>query len=243
MSLLLDDIKTYFRQFSPSRALFFSAARAASRICDGTAALTYSQFGEDRVLPLFLPSKPTGFYVDVGANHPTRGSNTFWLYKRGWSGLTVEPNLRLSKLHRKIRPRDFQVQSLVSECTAGIEFVEFENDLFSSASPDHAKKWEHSNRIVSRRTMIPRTLTNILDECHCSLNIELLCIDVEGLDLSVLRSLDWAKYHPEVVVVEMQDFIPMAAHPTLEYLVARGVSLKAFDGFNGFFARTQVTPP
>jgi FkbM family methyltransferase len=241
MSALLDDIKIYFRQFPFGEAFCYSAARTAARIFDRAAMPTYSQFGEDRILPLFLSDKKSGFYVDVGANHPTKLSNTFWLYKRGWSGVTIEPNASLSKLHHKVRPRDIQIQSLVSDTTSEVEFVEFENGLFSSASQDHAKKWEGSNRIIARRAMIPRTLTSILDEYHSPLNIDLLCVDVEGWDISVLRSLDWVKYHPTVVVVEMSDFVPMISHPTLEFLMTKGFSLKAFDGFNGFFKKAE--PP
>ena len=44
----------------------------------------------------------SGFYVDIGAHHPKRFSNTYFFYKRGWSGITVEPNSDAIKLFKEI---------------------------------------------------------------------------------------------------------------------------------------------
>lgn len=234
MSLLLTDIKTYFRQFPTALAISYSISRLAARVFDRDVATTYSQFGEDRVLPFFLDPKRSGFFVDVGANHPVKNSNTFWLYKFGWKGITVEPNEMLFRLHQKIRPRDAQVSALISDSDTEVEFVEFKNHLFSSASVEHVKKWEDVNNVTRRQKIRPRRLTDVLDECHCPQNFDLLCIDVEGFDLPVLRSLDWSRYHPRMLVIEMSDYVPGQPHATLDFLAAKNFSLKAFDGFNGF---------
>ena len=240
MSLLLADIKTYFRQFPTALAISYSINRTIARVFDKDAATTYSQFGEDRVLPFFLNPERNGFYVDVGANHPVKCSNTFWLYKLGWRGITVEPNEMLSKLHQKIRPLDTQVAALVSDSGAEVEFVQFENHLFSSASADHVNQWKDANNIVRRQKIKPRHLTGILDECRSPQNFDLLCVDVEGFDLPVLRSLDWSKYHPKMLVIEMSDYLPGQPHATVQFLAAKNFSLKAFDGFNGFFINVSA---
>lgn len=54
---------------------------------------TYAQTGEDRIITSLLEEgKITSrFYIDVGANHPTKLSNTYRLYKEGFSGLVIEP--------------------------------------------------------------------------------------------------------------------------------------------------------
>lgn len=51
--------------------------------------------------------------------------------------------------------------------------------------------------------METKTLVEILDE-HLpqGQKIDFLSIDVEGLDFQVLRSNDWQKYRPEVVLAE-----------------------------------------
>lgn len=240
MSLILTDIKTYFRQFPAPLAISFSINRMVARVLDKDAATTYSQFGEDRVLPFFLDPKRNGFYVDVGANHPVKCSNTFWLYKIGWRGVTVEPNEILSKLHQKIRPLDTQVAALVSDSDLEVEYVQFENHLFSSASADHIKQWKDVNNVTRKQKIKPRRLTDVLDECHSPQSFDLLCVDVEGFDLPVLRSLDWVKYHPRMLVIEMSDYVPGQPHTTLEFLTSKNFSLKAFDGFNGFFINASA---
>jgi hypothetical protein len=67
----------------------------------GTLRGTYSQHGEDRLILDYFKKlgRPTGTYVDVGANYPIKISNTYLLYRSGWRGLTVEPIPRLSRRH------------------------------------------------------------------------------------------------------------------------------------------------
>ena len=43
---------------------------------------SYSQEGEDMVLQRIFAQKEYGFYIDVGAHHPKRFSNTYLFYKR-----------------------------------------------------------------------------------------------------------------------------------------------------------------
>ena len=53
----------------------------------------YSQEGEDLILKRYFGSqKKTGFYVDIGAHHPFRFSNTALLREMGWTGINVEPS-------------------------------------------------------------------------------------------------------------------------------------------------------
>ena len=56
----------------------------------------YSQFGEDVVLLKIFKNKQVGFYVDVGAHHPKRYSNTYLLHKKGWQG--INKKIRVSKI-------------------------------------------------------------------------------------------------------------------------------------------------
>ena len=65
---------------------------------------SYSQFGEDAVLQHLL-KKSTGTFVDIGAYHPVLYSNTYAFYRRGWSGIVIDPNPRFKKLYRLFRPR------------------------------------------------------------------------------------------------------------------------------------------
>ena len=43
------------------------------------------------ILASFFEGKKNGFYVDIGAYHPKRYSNTHHFYIRGWRGINVDP--------------------------------------------------------------------------------------------------------------------------------------------------------
>ena len=53
---------------------------------DGYSVKSYSQEGEDIILRNLFGNRKDGFYVDVGAHHPMRFSNTYFFYKLGWNG-------------------------------------------------------------------------------------------------------------------------------------------------------------
>ena len=74
----------------------------------GYAQTYYSQFGEDIIISKLL-KKSKGVYVDVGAHHPKRYSNTYLLYKRGWRGVNIDANPHTIKLFTTARPRDTNV--------------------------------------------------------------------------------------------------------------------------------------
>ncbi|MDO8518314.1 MAG: SAM-dependent methyltransferase, partial [bacterium] len=70
---------------------------------------TYAQFGEDWVLAELFTDTPRGRYVDVGAHHPKRYSNTYLLYKKGWHGVNIDPNPHTIELFAKARPGDTNI--------------------------------------------------------------------------------------------------------------------------------------
>src|SRR5690606_712600 len=73
--------------------------------------------GEDKVIEGFLKPRITepGFYVDVGANHPTLFSNTYGLYRKGWRGICIDANQDLIDSYALYRPMDKAIAALVSE--------------------------------------------------------------------------------------------------------------------------------
>jgi len=50
-----------------------------------------------------------------------------------------------------------------------------------------------------------RTLTSVLEEASAPGEIDLLSLDVEGFEASVLRGLDLDRFAPELIVMEMND--------------------------------------
>lgn len=71
---------------------------------------SYSQEGEDLLLSRIFGDKKDGFYIDVGAHHPFRFSNTYLLYKRGWRGINIDAMPGSMKLFNRFRPRDINIE-------------------------------------------------------------------------------------------------------------------------------------
>jgi len=170
------------------------------------ARLMFSQEGEDGILARMFEMQKTGFYVDVGAHHPARFSNTYYFYMRGWHGINVEPNPDLAALFHRLRPRDTTVQAAVSDIEGQRTYFLFDDPALNTFDEQTARqRAAHSKyRIVARIQLPLRRLDKILDELlPGGAPIDFLSIDVEGLDTAVVRSLDWTRYRPRVVLVEL----------------------------------------
>jgi Methyltransferase FkbM domain len=168
---------------------------------------SFSQYGEDMVLRAIFARYPVsyqGFYVDVGAHHPKRYSNSCYFYQRQWSGICIDPIPNGSALFARHRPKDVFLPIGVAEQKSILTYYMFREPGYNTFSPEVASsypfKWE---RIAS----VPvRPLRAILAE-HLPLGqaIDFLAVDAEGLDLVVVRSNDWTRYRPKVVVTEALD--------------------------------------
>ena len=75
----------------------------------------YAQEGEDLILYRIFEQTPPGFYVDIGAHHPCCFSSTYLFYQRGWRGINIDAMPGSMDLFRRIRPRDINLESAISE--------------------------------------------------------------------------------------------------------------------------------
>lgn len=164
-----------------------------------TSPRTFSQCGEDAVLSTLLPGR--GFYVDVGAGQPIRGSNTFSFYKRGWRGICIEPLTENVRDLRLIRRRDTIIQALCGDHPGSETIYEYDPYEYSTSDPDRveALREDGIHPIAIQRI---RTLRLLDLNLKTPIEPSLLSIDVEGKELNVLRGNDWAKFRPSVVCVE-----------------------------------------
>ena len=175
---------------------------------------SYAQFGEDLIIDFFFSQqgiiKPT--YLDVGANEPRFISNTYFFYKKGSTGVLIEPNPFLYKKLKAIRSKD-----LVLNC--GIGFNELEEADFY-IFPNHAnglntfskKEVEYWQEVgmkglgkisiekIIKMKLVP--INTILANYFDNKTPDIISLDVEGLDFEILKSLDFEKYRPFLICVE-----------------------------------------
>jgi hypothetical protein len=173
----------------------------------GHAQESYAQEGEDLVIARLLGERGPGFYVDVGAHHPARHSNTFLLYRRGWRGINIDATPGSMAVFGRMRPRDVNVEALVASNSLPRVFHQFNEPALNTASAELAvfRPNESSDfKVTSTVTMTPRTLASILDQyMPAGQTIDMMSVDVEGLDLDVLVSNDWARFRPALLLVEI----------------------------------------
>lgn len=185
----------------------------------------YAQFGEDAVLAELFKDKSNGRYVDVGAHHPYRYSNTYLLYKKGWHGVNIDANPHTIELFTAARPNDENI--CVGVGRAGVlTYYRFSDPAVNTFTKEEAEKWKGKSFL----TFLGTTEVGVkpLSEL-VSGPFDLLTIDAEGMDLEVLESYDW-KHYPDVIVIEGED--------SAQFLAEKGYALHASRGASRIFTRT-----
>lgn len=168
----------------------------------GYAQASYAQEGEDVIVATLLENVARGFFVDVGAHHPKRFSNTYLLYLRGWSGINIDPTPGSMNLFRNVRPRDNSLEVGVGRESAERRFFAFQEGALNTFDAGLARERLDAGRaLVAEYKIRTRPLREILQE-HCRRSVDFLNVDAEGCDLEVLQSNDWDRYRPRVVCVE-----------------------------------------
>jgi FkbM family methyltransferase len=216
----------------------------AARDVGLTAAksVSFSNYGEDLVLSRMFKLPQAGFYVDVGANHPIVASNTFRLDLMGWSGVAFEPNPDLARLYPRLRPACRVVERAVGEARASLEFIRFNVDQCDTFDPELARMARARGMVEIGREMIEVERLDVLLAEHVGeREVDVMSIDVEGFDLQVLRSNDWARWTPAILLVE--DHLPFGARfddsEIARFLSQKGYAVAARVHFTTFFAHRE----
>ena len=168
---------------------------------------SYSQEGEDMILRRYFESQQKGFFVDIGAHHPKRFSNTYAFYKMGWHGLNVDAMPGSMVAFNKQRKKDINIEAAISNETAEMTYYIFRDPALNSFSKELADYRESLGigcDVISSVTITTKKLEEILD-AYLPVNqvIDFMSIDVEGLDLQVLKSNNWDKYCPRIILSEI----------------------------------------
>ena len=189
-----------------SKSAIEKLAKVKNNYFDSYALKSYSQEGEDMVLRRLFEKQKTGFYVDVGAHHPKRFSNTYFFYKLGWSGINVDAMPGSMTAFNRIRPRDINIEKPVSNKKQLLTYYAFNEPALNGFSKELSEERDGKGSYFVKFTkdIETSTLEEILDNNLPKVqSIDFLSIDVEGLDFNVLRSTNLEKYHPKVILVEI----------------------------------------
>lgn len=194
----------------------------------------WSQSGEDVILGELLPEQ-YGTYVDVGAAHPRLGSNTYFLYRRGWRGTLVEPNPASADRLRKARPRDRVIQAAAGAEDGTASFTMFRSDYLSSIDPEVARERADAGEVVEAVLQVSVVTLASLRLRVSPVEPSLLSIDCEGADFEVLRGNDWGAFVPRVICVEEPASTLTSPTAIRAFLQDHGYALTAHTGLSAVY--------
>lgn len=168
---------------------------------------SYSQAGEDAIISFLFEGKGIKFpsYLELGTYHPINNSNTYLFYARGSKGVCVEADETLIETIRKVRPRDIvlNVGATSERISSVLEFYIFNDpslNTFDKAEADFREK--QGSFKVAKVVKVPLKPINLLIEENFQKCPDFLSIDIEGLDLAVLKNLDFKRFPIPVLCVE-----------------------------------------
>ncbi len=203
-----------------------------SPLYDWFGKRSFAQSGEDIIADVELGKKRKGIYIDVGAFHPKLFSNTYMFYKRGWSGICIEPRPEAKEDFSSVRNRDVFVSMGVGAKKDVLEYFEFNDGAANTFSQETADKniKEAGRKLIRKVNIAVMPLRDILAGNKMEGKIiDLMSVDVEGMDLEVLQSNDWEKFRPKIIICEDLefDFDKPQKSEVVKYLMGLGYRLVA----------------
>jgi FkbM family methyltransferase len=174
--------------------------------------ISYSQSGEDLIIEFIFNAleikRPT--YIDIGAHHPFYLSNTAIFYKKGCRGICVEPDPVLFKEIKKYRKNDICLNVGVTGKgqKEDVDFYVMSSRTLNTFSEKEAIEYTRKNdfKIVEVVKLTLENINTIIKE-NLDKSPDFVNIDVEGLDLEIIRGFDFETYRPKVFCIEMVDFL------------------------------------
>ncbi len=210
--------------------------------------LSHAQNFEDVMLARLFADQSEGFYIDVGASHPSVGSVTRHFYDRGWSGINIEPLAGAFTMLQQERPRDLNLCAAAAAREGVASFTEAV-DFTGLSTLDRAQAaYLRQRGLTLREYRVAAVTLDGVFERHVRRTVDFLKIDAEGGEAAVLAGFDLRRHRPRALVIEA---IP-AGRPFQGWdaamerdrsweppLLAAGYRFAHFDGLNAFYLREE----
>ena len=167
----------------------------------------YSQYGEDKEIANFFKKKVRGYYCDIGCFHPIRYSNTFYLFKKGWSGTNIDVNQTSIDLFNIARPNDQNICAALSDVSNEVNF--FEDDILGPVNTINKKMYDKSKDIFFKKGIVKKIKTSkvfdIVSKRILYEKTDFLNIDAEGSDYKIIKQIDLRNSKIDLVAIETHD--------------------------------------
>jgi len=169
---------------------------------------SFAQCGEDRIIWFlcgYLGISPID-YIDVGAHDPVIGNNTYLFYRMGHRGVLIEPNGTMCRKLRQVRPEDRVLEAGVGVTAAReADYYVMSDSSRHTFSKEEAERQTHvfGGKVTLKEVIkVPLLDLNRVMEQHLQRAPAFLSVDVQGLELAILKSIDYDQFRPKVICVE-----------------------------------------
>jgi FkbM family methyltransferase len=190
---------------------------------------------ETRLVREFFGNRTTGYFVEVGANDPVEGSQTWHLEQIGWNGMLVEPQPALAERLRQTRAAKVYAVACSSPRHAGGTMPLHIAGPFSSFDPALMVPGVRSDTSID----VPvQTLDATLADAAAPVPVDFLSVDVEGHEIEVLSGFDFQRWRPRLILLE-DHVVSLAKH---FYLQRAGYKLIRRTGLNGWYVPREQAP-
>ena len=195
-----------------------------------------------------LINKSSWLYIDIWANDPIRGSNTYLFYKKWWRGINVEPNEKMIRKFNSQRSEDTNLQMGIGKTNGELEFYIFNEHQMCTCDPVTKQRYIDAGYKVVDTYKVPiLTLEKLCDLYVWDKQIDILSIDVEWFDMDVLESNNWSKYKPKYIVLETVEYAKNWKHTWSKesatfdpYMKKRWYVVIAETGINTIYKNIEV---
>lgn len=209
---------------------------------------SFSQAGEDKILSYLFSSlgikNPT--YLDIGANHPVWGNNTYLFYQRGCKGVCIDADPSLLKELKKERKNDKCLSvGITFDDRKEADFYIFPIPALNTLSKEEADYREKNGSYkVIKKIKIPLKNINEIIKEHFYKTPDLISLDVEGIDFEILKSLDFSKSRPIAICVETISYSENRTEHKLteiiDFVKTKGYFVYADTHINTIFVNENV---
>lgn len=200
---------------------------------------SYSQSGEDLIIQQILGRAPE-FYVDIGCGHPVSGSNTYKFYRQGSQGMCIDANPKFRLIYKLLRPRDLFICGGVKLVDKQMQyFWHFVEDVYSTFDENRAENLVNRGLVLKGVELVQIVDIREVVSRFCMDNpgkqIDLLNVDVEGLDVQVISMFPFDLIHPHLICIEEWDN-PLNKRTELrEFLESKGYALEGYSGISSIY--------
>ena len=184
--------------------------------------------GEQQLIRDFFENKHDGYYVDVGANHPTIESQTWHLEQLGWKGLLLEPIPSYCEQLKKAR-KGTVVQYACSSPENHNKVLKL---IFAGGhSTLNATPIAMGDRSQETMEVTCRTLDSILEDNHVPIGFDFISIDIEGHEMEMFKGFTLAKWKPKLILLEDH----VINHEKHNHMKSHGYQLILRTGLNSWY--------